>query len=174
MHVRRWGRRGTSGTGTAVTEPESGTVTYGLADFVAAEEMDRMRGYWWAPDGESLLVARVDEAPVARWHIADPANPDRTPAAVRYPAAGTTNPAVTLRSVGSGKAAAFAYDLATSIVYTRQGNPAWAGQKRDTSTPPTTPAMQMIAAVTKMGLRYLRVFQIRRPTAAPARRPTPR
>jgi hypothetical protein len=45
----------------------------------------------------------------------------------------TTNPAVTLRSVGSngGQAAAFTYDLARSIVYTRQGNPAWAGQERD-------------------------------------------
>ena len=36
-----------------------------------------MRGYWWAPDGASLLVARVDENPVQRWHIADPANPAR-------------------------------------------------------------------------------------------------
>ena len=45
----------------------------------------------------------------------------------------TTNPAVTLRSVGSsgGQAAAFTFDLARSIVYTRQGNPAWAGQERD-------------------------------------------
>ena len=43
----------------------------------------------------------------------------------------TANPAVTLRSVGSGQAAAFTYDLATSIVYTRQGNPAWAAQERD-------------------------------------------
>ncbi|MCR6719800.1 MAG: Ig-like domain-containing protein [Chitinophagaceae bacterium] len=45
----------------------------------------------------------------------------------------TTNPAVTLRQVGTngGKAVAFTYDLAKSIVYTRQGNPAWAGQKRD-------------------------------------------
>ena len=45
----------------------------------------------------------------------------------------TTSPAVTLRSVGSngGQAAAFAYDLNRSIVYTRQGNPAWAGQDRD-------------------------------------------
>jgi hypothetical protein len=49
--------------------------------------------------------------------------------------AATTNPAVTLRSVGSGKAAAFAYDLATSVVYTRQGNPAWAAQERDGLTP---------------------------------------
>jgi fibronectin type 3 domain-containing protein len=47
--------------------------------------------------------------------------------------AATTSPAVTLRSVGSagGQAAAFAYDLNRSIVYTRQGNPAWAGQNRD-------------------------------------------
>ena len=45
----------------------------------------------------------------------------------------TVNPAVTLRSVGpnGGQAAAFTYDLARSIVYTRQGNPAWAGQVRD-------------------------------------------
>ena len=45
----------------------------------------------------------------------------------------TSEPAVTLRDVGGagGQAAAFTYDLARSIVYTRQGNPAWAGQKRD-------------------------------------------
>ena len=47
------------------------------------------------------------------------------------------NPAVTLHAVGAngGQAAAFVYDLATSIVYTRQGNPAWAGQERDGSAP---------------------------------------
>ncbi len=39
----------------------------------------------------------------------------------------TAYPAVTLNRFGSGQAAAFAYDLATSIVYTRQGNPAWVG-----------------------------------------------
>ena len=45
----------------------------------------------------------------------------------------TTNPAVTLHSVGSngGQAAAFTYDLARSVIYTRQGNPSWAGQERD-------------------------------------------
>ena len=45
----------------------------------------------------------------------------------------TTNPAVTLRSVGAngGQAAAFTYDLARSVVLTHQGNPAWAGQDRD-------------------------------------------
>ena len=49
----------------------------------------------------------------------------------------TTNPAVTVRTVGSagGQAAAFTYDLAKSVVFTRQGNPAWSGQERDGLSP---------------------------------------
>src|SRR5262249_20186965 len=49
----------------------------------------------------------------------------------------TANPAVTVRSVGTngGQAAAFTFDLARSIVYTRQGNPLWAGQERDGEEP---------------------------------------
>ena len=44
---------------------------------------------------------------------------------------------MTLNSVGGagGQAAAFTYDLARSVVYTRQGNPAWAGDERDGITP---------------------------------------
>ena len=71
-------------------------LSYGLAEFVAAEEMGRMRGYWWAPDGSALLVARVDETGVQRWHIADPANPGRPATEVAYPAAGTPNADVSL------------------------------------------------------------------------------
>jgi dipeptidyl-peptidase 4 len=71
-------------------------VTFGLPEFLAAEEMGRQRGYWWAPDGSALLVARVDETPVARWYIADPSHPERPPAEVAYPAAGTPNADVSL------------------------------------------------------------------------------
>src|SRR5208282_3296895 len=71
-------------------------VTFGLAEFIAAEEMDRHRGYWWSPDGSALLVARVDETPVTRWHIADPTHPERVPTVVAYPAAGTPNADVSL------------------------------------------------------------------------------
>ncbi|HEX9063961.1 MAG TPA: prolyl oligopeptidase family serine peptidase [Streptosporangiaceae bacterium] len=74
----------------------SGDISYGLAEFVAAEEMGRMRGYWWAPDGSALLVARVDNSPVQRWYIADPANPAQPPAKIAYPAAGTPNARVSL------------------------------------------------------------------------------
>ena len=78
-------------TSTALAEPESPSVRYGHADFVAAEEMDRMRGYWWSPSGDALLVARTDDASVQRWHIADPANPDRPSTEVAYPVAGSPN-----------------------------------------------------------------------------------
>ena len=49
----------------------------------------------------------------------------------------TSNPAVTTRQVGSngGTAAAFAYDLAQSVVAMHQGNQAWAGQNRDGVSP---------------------------------------
>ncbi|HEY4008239.1 MAG TPA: prolyl oligopeptidase family serine peptidase [Pseudonocardia sp.] len=80
-----------TGTSTALAEPESDTVRYGLADFVAAEEMGRMTGYWWSPSGDTVLVARVDDAAVHRWHFADPANPDRPATDLAYPAAGTPN-----------------------------------------------------------------------------------
>ena len=38
-------------------------IAWGSADFVAAEEMDRGRGYWWAPDGSAVVATRVDTSP---------------------------------------------------------------------------------------------------------------
>ena len=62
-----------------------------------------------------------------------------TPVATLYSNAtsATSFPAVTVANVGSngGQAAAFTYDLAKSVVLTRQGNPAWAGQERDGMAP---------------------------------------
>ncbi|MET0901883.1 MAG: prolyl oligopeptidase family serine peptidase [Acidimicrobiales bacterium] len=75
-------------------------VRWGVAEFVAAEDMGRYRGYWWAPDGEALLATRVDDTPVQRWWIADPAHPDRPPTQVAYPAAGTPNADVTAWILG--------------------------------------------------------------------------
>lgn len=71
-------------------------VTWGLAEFVAAEEMGRTRGSWWSPESDATLAARVDVSAVRLWHIANPAVPEREPVAVRYPAAGTPNADVTL------------------------------------------------------------------------------
>ncbi|MGP2442055.1 prolyl oligopeptidase family serine peptidase [Streptomyces sp. JW3] len=84
------------GDDRALAEPEAVDVGYGLAEFIAAEEMGRTRGFWWGPDSDRLLVARVDDTPVQRWWISDPARPDRDPQHVRYPAAGTPNAEVRL------------------------------------------------------------------------------
>jgi dipeptidyl-peptidase-4 len=84
----------------ALAEPEAEGVSYGLAEFIAAEEMGRDRGFWWAPESDRLLVARVDDTPVKRWWIADPAHPERDPHHVAYPAAGTANAEVRLFVVG--------------------------------------------------------------------------
>ena len=43
----------------------------------------------------------------------------------------TDFPAVTWYAYEKGQAVAFTYNLPKSIIYTRQGNPAWAGQERD-------------------------------------------
>ncbi|MEU7473387.1 prolyl oligopeptidase family serine peptidase [Streptomyces sp. NPDC044984] len=84
----------------ALVTPESEGVTYGLAEFVAAEEMGRSRGFWWAPESDRLLVARADDTPVRRWWISDPAHPEREPQRVAYPAAGTPNADVRLFVIG--------------------------------------------------------------------------
>ncbi|WP_405503211.1 prolyl oligopeptidase family serine peptidase [Streptomyces anulatus] len=80
----------------ALAEPENSHVTYGLAEFIAAEELHRYRGFWWSPESDRLLVARADDSPVQRWYIADPAHPERKPAEIAYPAAGTPNAEVRL------------------------------------------------------------------------------
>ncbi|MFJ7074970.1 prolyl oligopeptidase family serine peptidase [Streptomyces sp. NPDC098781] len=84
----------------ALAEPESEGVTYGLAEFIAAEEMGRYRGFWWGPESDLLLVARADDTPVRRWWISDPARPEREPQRVAYPAAGTPNADVRLFVIG--------------------------------------------------------------------------
>lgn len=82
--------------GRALCEPETDTVAWGTADFIASEELDRYRGFWWAPDGSRLLVERYDEAPVRTWWLGDPSDPAAPPQPHRYPQAGTDNAHVSL------------------------------------------------------------------------------
>lgn len=89
-----------TGADRALVDEPGEDIAWGLAEFIAAEEMGRARGYWWAPDGQSVLVERTDRSPVPRWTIADPANPSAPPNTVSYPAAGTVNVDVSLALLG--------------------------------------------------------------------------
>lgn len=78
------------------TDEPSETVSWGAAEFVAAEEMGRGRGFWWDPDGARLVVCRVDTSAVPSWWISSPETPAMSPREIRYPAAGADNADVQL------------------------------------------------------------------------------
>ncbi|MFI5628340.1 prolyl oligopeptidase family serine peptidase [Streptomyces sp. NPDC051664] len=121
----------------ALAEPEDAHISYGLAEFIAAEEMQRSRGFWWSPESDRLLVARVDDSAVKRWWIADPAHPDRKPAEVAYPAAGTPNADVRLLVLGlDGTRTEVVWDRArhpylAQVHWSSQGAPLILVQARD-------------------------------------------
>jgi len=126
---------GVDGTGDrALAEPDGPDQACGLAEFIAAEEMGRSRGYWWSPDGTRLLVAFTDKSSVRRWHIADPANPESEPNVVAYPAAGTDNVRVRLAVVGlDGSRVAVDWDGEYFVTahWSRHGRPLIATAPRD-------------------------------------------
>jgi dipeptidyl-peptidase-4 len=79
-----------------LTSGASDTLTHGLAEFVAQEEMDRFSGFWWSPDGRSIAYETANLSRVETLHIADPVHPEREPQSWRYPRAGTPNADVRL------------------------------------------------------------------------------
>ncbi len=88
----------------SIVEGDGETVSWGSAEFVAAEEMRRSRGHWWDPTGTKLAVTRVDVSSVTTWHIAAPNDPARTPQEIRYPAAGGSNADVQLYIINTDDA----------------------------------------------------------------------
>ncbi|HEV7961985.1 MAG TPA: prolyl oligopeptidase family serine peptidase [Actinoplanes sp.] len=90
------------GTGDrTIAAPDGPDVTFGVAaEHTGAAALGGRRGYWWAPDGTRLLVARVDSVAVELWYTADPAEPGKAPRAARYAAAGRANAEVTLWIAG--------------------------------------------------------------------------
>ncbi|MBX2810830.1 MAG: DPP IV N-terminal domain-containing protein [Myxococcales bacterium] len=64
---------------------------YGTAEFVAQEEMSRYVGFWWAPDGRSIVFQQSDERGVEHLSIADAARPEKAPHQFAYPRPGRDN-----------------------------------------------------------------------------------
>ncbi len=120
-----------------LAEAHHGLESCGLADFAAAEELERSRGFWWSPASDAVLVERVDESPVQEWWISDPLHPDRAPRPHRYPQAGTPNALVSLEIVRlDGATTALAWDAdafpyLVDVSWTRHGDPLVVVSTRD-------------------------------------------
>ncbi|MEM9838660.1 MAG: S9 family peptidase [Pseudomonadota bacterium] len=76
-------------------DPEPG-VTYGTAEFVAQEEMNRYTGNWWSPDDEMIVFTRTDETGVDIIPRFDISAGDVSVIEQRYPRAGRPNAVVGL------------------------------------------------------------------------------
>ena len=86
---------------TALTDDGGGTVTNGLPEFIAQEEMHRHVGLWWAPDSSAIAFTRVDEAPVELTRRFDIEAGEIRIVEQRYPYAGASNAAVELHIVNA-------------------------------------------------------------------------
>lgn len=79
-------------------EPE---VTNGLAEYVAAEELERFDGLWWSADGRQIAYAHVDERMVPPFPIVHLGDETPIHEEHRYPFSGGPNVQVSLRVVAA-------------------------------------------------------------------------
>lgn len=96
-----------------LTQGASDTISWGVAEFVAQEEMDRRTGYWWSPDDSRIAVARVDEGPVGIVTRTAIGGEGTKIYQQRYPAAGTPNAMVDLYVVKADGSGQVQVDLGT-------------------------------------------------------------
>ena len=106
-----------SGTERQLTSDGAGTVTWGVSEFVAQEEMDRSRGSWWSPDDSHIAVARVDEADVMVVSRAAIGADGTKIYDQRYPRAGTPNARVDLYVMRADGSQPVKVDLGTDPDY---------------------------------------------------------
>ena len=85
-----------SGKETAITKEGGGNIKFGMAEFVAQEEMGRMTGYWWSPDESFIAFTKVDESPVDVISRSEIYADDIKTIDQKYPKAGTNNVLVEL------------------------------------------------------------------------------
>ena len=85
-----------SGRELALSTEGREAVSWGVAEFIAQEEMGRTTGYWWSPDESRIALTRIDESGVdiiPRFDI----GPDGVKVVQqRYPRAGRPNAMVEL------------------------------------------------------------------------------
>lgn len=94
-----------------LTQDAEPGVLNGLAEYVAAEELDRFEGLWWSADSGHVAYAHVDQRGVPPYVIAHLGDDAPAYEEHRYPFAGGPNAALTLRVVAAGGGASLSCEL---------------------------------------------------------------
>ncbi|HVT60521.1 MAG TPA: DPP IV N-terminal domain-containing protein [Thermoanaerobaculia bacterium] len=85
-----------TGAERRLTTGATPTLSHGLAEFVAQEEMGRREGYWWSPNSKTIAYEESDTSRVELFHIADPMHPENPADSWPYPRPGKNNAEVRL------------------------------------------------------------------------------
>lgn len=122
--------------------------TNGLAEFIAQEEMDRLRGYWWSRDSTRIAFCEVDETEVPVYrivHQGSDAVGEHAQEDHRYPFAGAGNARVRL-----------------AVVEIDEGEPVWAdlGDFEYLARVDWHPAGHLLVQVEDRSQRELRVLRV--------------
>ncbi len=72
-------------------------IRNGLAEFAAAEELDRFDGLWWSDDGSAIACATIDEREIPEFTITALSSAEPASETHRYPFAGGPNVRIALR-----------------------------------------------------------------------------
>jgi len=83
-------------TSRRLTSDASETISNGVAEFIAQEEMGRSEGFWIAPDGQRIAYTRVDEGHIPAYPIVHQGGDAWRVESHRYPFAGAANAHVRL------------------------------------------------------------------------------
>ncbi|MFN3835348.1 MAG: DPP IV N-terminal domain-containing protein [Glycocaulis sp.] len=130
-----------TGEERALTTEGGGAISWGMAEFVAQEEMSRYTGYWWSPDDSRIAVARVDENPVMIVERFGITAEGVSVSEQRYPRAGTPNALVTLHVIDLASGEVTDMDLGSEtdiylsrVNWSRSGGTLWVQRQNRAQT----------------------------------------
>ncbi|MCZ6656234.1 MAG: alpha/beta fold hydrolase [Gammaproteobacteria bacterium] len=84
------------GTELLIAESTDPLLSFGIADFIAQEEMHRFKGHWWHPQEQAIALTKVDESTIEESRRFEAEADQLRVITQRYPFAGAANAKVEL------------------------------------------------------------------------------
>lgn len=91
-----------TGASVQITDGAGADITFGMAEYAAAEELGRYTGMWWGPDSGTLYFTRVDNSSLPTIALLEDSSLEHQYSLQRYPIVGAPLADVTLFSWSTG------------------------------------------------------------------------